>query len=64
MREIREFRVLDANAISQGYDLFELMESAGEEHVPTVREYPRYYKGSTQGTDVRCNLLVAPFGLS
>ena len=38
MREIREFRVLDANAISQGYDLFELMESAGEEVANHVKQ--------------------------
>ncbi len=29
MRDIREFRILDINAISHGYDIFDLMKNAG-----------------------------------
>ena len=39
MREIKEFRIIDANLISQGYDLFEIMEKAGEEVAKHVKEF-------------------------
>ena len=31
MRDIKEFEILDINAVSNGYDIFDLMENAGRE---------------------------------
>ena len=38
MRDIKEFRILDINAVNQGYNLFDLMNNAGKKLANHIKE--------------------------